>query len=102
MIAIIAILIAAGNLMDPLSQQLEQCMIRVSRGPRIVNFGCRGTEDAEALINLPHDKKACIGSDLCSLKINAYGAVKFRPYGPCPFVTNRAHKLSPSPDEFGA
>jgi hypothetical protein len=52
------------------------------------------------LIDLPHEKKACIGRDLCALKINADGSVKFRLDGPSLLVTNRAHEAFPPSDEF--
>jgi hypothetical protein len=51
-------------------------------------------------IDLLHEKKAGIGGDLCSLKINADGAVEIRPYGPSLVVTNRAHAASPPSDGF--
>jgi hypothetical protein len=70
------------------------------RRSRVINPGCYTTEDVEPLIDLPHEKKACVGGDLCALKINADGVVKFRPYGPCLFVTNYTHADSPSSDTF--
>jgi len=97
-IGVITVLIACRDLIDSLAQQLEQGMIRMPGRSRIVNLGLRAAEDVEALIDLPHDKKACIGGDLCALKINADRAVKFRPDGPCLFVTNCAHAAFPSFD----
>jgi hypothetical protein len=70
------------------------------RRSRVINPGCYTTEDVEPLIDLPHEKKACVGGDLCALKINADGAVKFGPDGPSVFVTNRAYADLPPSDEF--
>ena len=99
-VALIAILITCCNLIDPLAQQLEQGMIRMSRRSRIINLGRSTTEDVESLLNLPHEKKAGIGGDLCTLEVNANGAVEFRPYGFCMFVTKCAHATFRLPDEF--
>jgi hypothetical protein len=101
-IGVIAILIACRNLIDSLPEQFEQGVIRMASRSGVINSRGGSIQDAEAPIDLPHDKKARIGSHLCAPKINADGAVEFRPDGPCLFVTNRAHKLSPSLDEFGA
>jgi hypothetical protein len=100
MIGVIAILIACCNLIDSLSQQLKQCMIRMSCGPRVIDLGRRSMKDIEPLIDLPEEKEAGVGSDLCAQEINADGAVKFRPYRPCLFVTNCAHADFPPSDEF--
>jgi hypothetical protein len=100
MIGIIAILIASGNLIYPLSQQLEQRMVCVSCGPRVIDLGRRRIEDVEALIYFSHQEKARIGRNLRALKINADGSVETRPYGPCLFVTNCAHAAFPPFDEF--
>ena len=54
-------------------------------------FGRRTTENVEPLIDLPVEKKTRIAGDLCALKINADGAVKFGPDGPSVFVTNRSN-----------
>ena len=92
--------IACRNLIDSLPQQFEQAMIRMSGRSRVIDLGCRATEDIEALIDLSHEKKAGITGDLRALKINADGSVEFRPYGPCLFVTNCAHAAFPPSDEF--
>jgi hypothetical protein len=99
-IGVIAILIACRNLIDSLPQQFEQGMIRMSRRPQVIDLGCRATENVEALIDLPQDKEAGIGGDLCALKINADGPVEIRPYGFLLFVTNRAHADSPPSNAF--
>jgi hypothetical protein len=52
---------------DSLALQLEQGMHRMSRRSRIINLGHSTTEDVEPLIDLPHEKKARIGGDLCAL-----------------------------------
>jgi hypothetical protein len=70
-IGVIAILIACRHLIDSLPQQFEQGMVHMSRRPQIINLGCRSTENVEPLIDLPHDKKARIGSDLWAPKTNA-------------------------------
>ena len=70
-IGVIAILIACGDLIDSLAQQLKQGMIRMSRRSRIVNHRLCTAEDVEALIHLSYQEKAGISGDLCSLKINA-------------------------------
>jgi hypothetical protein len=75
-------------------------MIGMSRRSRIVNQKLYITQDVEPLIHFSHQEKACIGGDLCALKINADGAVKFGPDGPSVFVTNRAHEAFPPPDKF--
>jgi hypothetical protein len=54
----------------------------------------------KSLIDLPHEKKAGIDGDLCSLKINADGSVEIRSYGPSLFVTNCAHAAFPPSDAF--
>jgi hypothetical protein len=100
MIGVIAILIACCDLIDSLPQQLEQGMIRMACRSWVFNLGCSLTEDVEMLIDLPHYKKTCIAGNPCALKINADGAVKFRPYRPCLFVTNCAHGDFPPSDEF--
>ena len=51
-------------------------MIAMSSRSRIINLGRGTTENAEPLIDLPHEKKAGIGGDLCALKINADGSVE--------------------------
>jgi hypothetical protein len=56
-------------------------MIRMSKRSRVIDLGRGTTDDVESLIDLPHEKKAGIGGDLCSLKINADGSVEIRPYG---------------------
>jgi hypothetical protein len=66
----------------------------------VIHLGRRSTENVETLIDLPQDKEAGIGGDLCALKINADGPVEIRPYGFLLFVTNRAHADSPFSDEF--
>jgi hypothetical protein len=99
-IAIIAILIAPCDLIDSLAQKLEQGVVRMSRRPRIFNLRYRSAENIKSLIDHSHEKKACVAGDLCALKINADRAVKFRPYGPCLFVTNYAHADFPPPDAF--
>src|SRR5208337_1715167 len=99
-IGVIAILIACCNLIDSLPQQFEQGMIRMSRRPRVIDLGCRATEDVEALVNLSHEKKAGITGDLRALKINADRSVETWPYGFLPLVTNRAHADFPPSGEF--
>ncbi len=74
----------------------------MSRRSWVIHLRRRSIEDVEALIHLPHEKKAGIAGDLCALEINADGSVKFRPYGPYLFVTNRAHAVCPPFDEFAA
>jgi hypothetical protein len=100
MIGVIAIFIACCYLIDSLSQKLKRGMVRLSCRPRIFNLRCRSTENVESLIDLPHEKKAGIAGYLCTLKINADGSVKFRSYGPCLFVTNRAHADFTPSDAF--
>jgi hypothetical protein len=100
MIGVIAILIACRNLIDSSAQKLEQGVVSMSRRPWVINLGCRSTEDLEALIDLPHQKKTCIAGNLGILKINADGAVKFRPDGPSFFVTNYAHHTFLPSDGF--
>jgi hypothetical protein len=99
-IGVIAILITCGDLIDPLAQKLEQRVIRMSRRPRVIDLGCRATENVEALVNLSHEKKAGITGDLRALKINADGSVETRPYGFLPLVTNCAHADFPPSGEF--
>ncbi|MFZ0946255.1 MAG: hypothetical protein WB930_08075 [Syntrophobacteraceae bacterium] len=74
-----AILIACRNLIDSLRQQFEQGVVSMSRRPWVINLGCSTTENVEPLIDFPHQKKTGVAGDLCALKINADGAVKFRP-----------------------
>ena len=50
---VIALLIACRCLLDPLTQQLKQGMIRISRRSRVVNLGRNAIEDVEPLIDLP-------------------------------------------------
>ena len=83
-------------------KQLEQGMIRMSRRPRVIDLGCRATENVEALIDFPQDKEAGIGGDLCALESNADGSVETRPYGFLLFVTNRAHADSPLSHEVAS
>jgi hypothetical protein len=73
-------------------------MIRMPRRSWIINQGLYAAKDVETLIQFSHQEKACIGSDLCALKINADGAVKFGPDGPSVFVTKRAHEAYPPTD----
>jgi hypothetical protein len=91
MIGVIAVLIACGNLIDSLPEQLKQGMIRMAMRSWVINFGGRSTEDVETLIDLPHDKKICIAGDLCALKIDVDGPVEIRPYRSLFLVTNCAH-----------
>src|SRR5208337_895145 len=90
--AVIAILIACRNLIDPLAEMLKQRMIRMSRRSWIINQRLYTAKDVEPLIHFSHQEKTCIGRDLCALKINADRAVKFGPDGPSLFVTNRTHE----------
>jgi hypothetical protein len=95
------VLIARRHLIDSLAQELEQGMIRMSRRSRSSIWDAAPLRILnKSLIDLPHDKKAGIGGDLCAMKINADGAVKFRPDGSCLFVTNCAHAAFPPSDEF--
>jgi hypothetical protein len=89
-IGVITVFIACRDLINSLAQQLEHGMIRMSGSSRIVNLGLCAAEDVEALIHLPHYKKACIGGDLCVLKINADGTVKFGPDVPL-YLSPTAH-----------
>jgi len=72
----------------------------VARRSRVVNSGRSTTEDVEPLIDIPHEKKACIGGDLCTLEVNADESVKIRPYGFYLYVTYCAQEAFPSTDEF--
>jgi len=90
--AVIAILVACRKLIDSLAQKLKQRMIRMSRRSWIINQRLYTANYVETLIHFSHQEKTCIGSDLCALKINVDGAVKFGPGGPSLFVTNRAHE----------
>jgi hypothetical protein len=90
-IGIIAILITRRNLIDSLPQQFEQRVIRMTSRSGVINLRRGNTENVEALIDLPQDKKTRIRGYLCAPKINADRAVKFRSYGLSVFVTNRAH-----------
>jgi hypothetical protein len=45
MIGVIAVLIACRYLIDPLTQELKQRMVRMSRRSRVVNLGGSTTED---------------------------------------------------------
>ena len=90
-IGVIAILIACRNLIDPLAQQLEQRMIRMPARSWIINHRLHTGKDVEPLMDLSQEKKAGLAGDLCALKINPDGAVKFGPDGPSLFVTSRAH-----------
>jgi|GEM_PF-1220591 len=65
------------------------------RRSRVINLGLSTTEDDESLIGLPRKKKAAIGGDPRSLKINTAGSVEIRPYGPRLFATNCAEQLIP-------
>ena len=97
--AVIAILVACRKLIDSLAQKLKQRMIRMSRRSWIINQRLYTANYVETLIHFSHQEKTCIGSDLCALKINVDGAVKFGPGGPSLFVTNRAHEAFPPTDE---
>jgi hypothetical protein len=66
----------------------------------IINQGLYATKDVEPLIYFSHQEKACIGRDLCTLKINAHGPVKFGPNDPSLSVTNCVHSAFPPSDEF--
>jgi hypothetical protein len=52
------------------------------------------------LIDLPHEKKAGVAGNPCTLKINADGSVEIRPYGFPLLVTNCAHAACHPSDEF--
>jgi hypothetical protein len=86
--------------MDPLAQQLDRRMIRMSRRSWIIDLGPRSTKHVETLIHFSYQKEARIGRYLCPLKIDADGSVKIRPYYSFLFVTNCAHAAFSSSDEF--
>jgi hypothetical protein len=98
-VALVAVLITRRHLIDSLAQELEQRMIRMPMPVRswIINQRLYTAQEVEPLINLPQEKKAGVGGDLCAPEINADGGVKFRPYGPSLLVTNCAHKAFPPP-----
>jgi hypothetical protein len=77
-------------------------MIRVASRSWVISLGCSLSENVETLIDFPHQKKAGIAGDLCTLKINADGAVKFRLYDSTLYVTKYAHPACPPSGRFVA
>jgi len=66
----------------------------VSSGPFIHQIVASAFDDAELLVNFPHQKEPRIRRDLCTGEINENGPVEIRSYRLFLSFTNSEHRLN--------
>jgi hypothetical protein len=68
-IAVIAVLIAAGDLENPLFEKLEELMFDITGMASVPQGISHFTDQADAVFNLSEEKKTSVGTDLTAVKI---------------------------------